>query len=515
MRAYKKIILAVAASFFLSQPVLAQVILNEIMYDLPGADTGREWVEIVNIGSEAVTVATTTWKFFEADTNHSLSLFQGGLSIAAGGFAVIADDPNKFLLDWPGFSGTIFGSSFSLSNTGEIIALKTSSTTIADQVTYTSSTGAAGDGNSLQKVSGIWKALLPTPGLTNSNGSGNSATSSNQTENPSPSATMTAEANSSADSSASVNSSNNSNWPVDQQIFSRIIGPSTAIAGADIVLQGEAIGLDKKPIANPRYLWNFGDGATKEGENVMHAYNFPGDYVVILDVSGGKFSATNRFRIKIVAADIVVSGIVSGYLGKVELVNNSNQELDLSWWRLKSGNQFFTLPKNTKIVARGKLPLSSSVTGLNVNPLDVALLYPNGLIAYQSETVLTSSPAVVSAPTPSAATMSKVKSEPLKTSLIASSQKTSRSIVIVESAVPSPTSSQIATVAAVFDAPNGDGKDNISQPTVIINQSQPTSQPSRFVYFLVSIIIIGLGIAFLPKPSGLKSLAEEFTIIED
>ena len=46
----------------------ASVTINEIMYDLEGADTGREWVEVHNSGSEAVDLLK--WKFVEGGTNH-------------------------------------------------------------------------------------------------------------------------------------------------------------------------------------------------------------------------------------------------------------------------------------------------------------------------------------------------------------------------------------------------------------------------------------------------------------
>ena len=170
----KKIFLFSLVILFWSRGVCAQIVITEIMYDLSGTDTGREWVEITNSGSGSVTVATSTWKFFEADTNHNLSLFQGSVVIPAGGFAVIVDNPAKFLLDWPNFSGTIFDSVFSLGNTGEAVAIKSDASTNVDQVTYASTMGAAGDGNSLQKFGGAWTALAPTAGDANQNGQGGS-----------------------------------------------------------------------------------------------------------------------------------------------------------------------------------------------------------------------------------------------------------------------------------------------------------------------------------------------------
>ena len=472
--------LLILASFFFCHGVSAQVVINEIMYDVPGTDTGREWIEITNASGAAVTVSTSTWKFFEANTNHSLTLFQGDVIIPAGGFAVIVDDSTKFIVDWPGFSGTIFESAFSLSNTGEVISIKTSTTTTADSVTYASSVGATGDGNSLQLVSGVWKALMPTPGAANANTAVASSSSSS-------SATTTSSGDADEDSSTS----NNSSWPVEPQIFSRIIGPMTAISGADILLRGEAIGIEKEPLANARYLWNFGDGSTKEGESVLHGYNFSGEYVVILDASGGRYSATSRLSIKIIPADLSIDAIVHGSEGKMDLVNNSNQELDLSWWRIRSGNQFFTLPKNTKILANSRLPLSALVTGLSINNnQDVALLYPNGSVAY----AVADHVKVVEAPK-----ISEVSVEPMEASpaVIYPGVSDSRSFL------------QTASVAEA--AVNGEDGG-------LADQENQSSFLSPWLYGVVGIIILGLGFTFLPKPAAPaipKNSADDFKIIED
>lgn len=146
---------------FASLPAQAGVIISEIMYDLPGSDTGREWIEVQNTGTEEVSFLK--WKLFEAGTNHGLRLFQGTATTSASGFAIIADDPKKFLMDNPHYSGTLFGSSFSLSNTGETLELKFGDKSM-HRALYASSMGATGDGNSLHYVSNNFQAGIPSPG---------------------------------------------------------------------------------------------------------------------------------------------------------------------------------------------------------------------------------------------------------------------------------------------------------------------------------------------------------------
>jgi len=139
----------------------AQVMVSEIMYDLPGSDSGREWIEVENKGSLAVDL--TKIKLLEAGVKHGVNPVSGQSALAPGSFAIIAENSEKFLVDNPTFSGTLFNSSFSLSNTGEMIALVDASSTI-DSVLYQSSQGGAGTGFSLQKKDGAFLAAKPSPG---------------------------------------------------------------------------------------------------------------------------------------------------------------------------------------------------------------------------------------------------------------------------------------------------------------------------------------------------------------
>ncbi len=149
-------------------PLMAfgQVIVSEIMYNPAGSDDGREWVEAQNIGEASIDISG--WRFFEGNANHKLLIVQGNTYLQPGGFAVLASNPSAFLLDFPGFAGTLFDSSFSLNNTsGETLALKDGKGVVVSEVNYKPVWGAGGDGNSLQLISGSWIASAPTPGKAN------------------------------------------------------------------------------------------------------------------------------------------------------------------------------------------------------------------------------------------------------------------------------------------------------------------------------------------------------------
>ncbi len=346
---------------FIPQVVFGGVIINEIMYDLDGTDTEREWIEIKNNGNEAIDLSS--WKLYENKTNHSLNLFKGNDSfIPASGYAVIADNAEKFLADWPEFSGIVFDSSFSLKNDGETLIIKDDIGNDIDKVDYLPEWGAGGDGNSLQFKDGKWVAGFPTSGFSNDG-------------------TLIAEegilSQTPVSSSVAV--------PVAPQIYAFSGGDRSGTAGSILEFEGMALGLKKEPLSNARFLWNFGDGSSKEGKNVAHIYNYPGNYIVFLDVSSGEYSASSRTNVKIVENKLKISGIkiMPGGESLIELANESESEADLSYWLLKSENTFFSFPKNSIIGAGETLSFASSLTNLNMT-LDsrVELLYPNGSVAY-------------------------------------------------------------------------------------------------------------------------------------
>lgn len=346
----------------------AQISFSEIMYDPEGADAGREWVEVYNDSSSSVDISA--YKFAEGGTNHGLTAVDGGGVILGNGYAVIADDPVKFKKDFPSFNGVLFDSSFSLKNTSETIYLKDKNLAILDSVTYSSEIGAVGDGKSLQKINNDWSAKMPTPGsviLSDSPSSVVETTISNQTEGQ------------------NLGSSTNdtvSSFPVEPQMIVEAGENKTTVAGALVSFSGIALGLKKEPIENAQYMWSFGDGSFKEGRSVAHTYRYPGEYVVVLEVSSGYFSGSDRVRVSVVTPEIIISkiGDASDYF--IEVTNNSKYELDLSGWILRSQNAQFFIPKNTIIMSRGKVSFSSVVTGFALSSGDKpSLLYPSGATA--------------------------------------------------------------------------------------------------------------------------------------
>lgn len=120
--------------FVMPGMAFAAVRITNVMYDPSGADQGREWIQLTNQGAEPVNLYG--YRLFEGGVNHKLTTVVGTSTLAAGAVAIVATDPSQYAADHPSFAGTIFKSSFSLSNTGETIALKDAKLQQVDSYTY-------------------------------------------------------------------------------------------------------------------------------------------------------------------------------------------------------------------------------------------------------------------------------------------------------------------------------------------------------------------------------------------
>ncbi|PIT96680.1 hypothetical protein COT82_01855 [Candidatus Campbellbacteria bacterium CG10_big_fil_rev_8_21_14_0_10_35_52] len=368
-----KYIFVAIVFFALFETANAQVIINEIMYDLEGSDTKREWIEIYNNSSNQIDL--TDWKFNDG-SNHILNIppekgGQGSIIIQPYNYAILASDAVTFLSEHSSFSGTIIDTVMSLNNTQDTLALIDLGGVTVDSVTYTSDLGAIGDGNSLQLILESWKALSPTQGIVNF--------TSDDSDN-----ILETDENENQESSSSSVGSQSSSFSTEPQIFADAGKDKSVAVGADTLFEGKSFGLKKEPLINAQYIWNFGNGEIKKGQNVLHYYQYPGEYAVILNVSSGVYSASDRIIVNAYPAELVISNIDENF---IEIHNKSNRELNLSWWQIQSQNNRFIIPRDTIILPNRKLIFSSETIGFNFNKENTSLLYPNGVNAFVFEEI--------------------------------------------------------------------------------------------------------------------------------
>ncbi|GEM_PF-2470560 len=123
---------------------------------------------------------------------------------------------------------------------------------------------------------------------------------------------------------------------------------------------------------NMTFKWSFGDGAIGYGQVLSHSYAYPGEYVVILNVSSAGGQAVSRVNVKVVSADISISLASSE---RVEVSNNSKNEVNLFGRALSSQGKLFVFPEDTIIKAGQKISFASSITGLQpLNENNVSMI---------------------------------------------------------------------------------------------------------------------------------------------
>lgn len=354
--------------FFVSfATVNAQVVINEIAWmgsdngGTAGQNANDEWIELYNNGNEAVDLSE--WSLNADDGSPSIAL--EGMINAGEFFLLERSDDNSV----PSVIADLIYTG-ALSNSGETLRIKDNGGVVIDTIDGTEGWQSIGGNNetkeTAQRVSSGWITTSPTPGSSNeSSGGGQESQSGGGSSESTP--------------SGSPPAPKGSSFPVEQRIFANAGKDKTVIVGADSLFEGKSLGLKKEPLANARYVWNFGNGEIKEGQNVLHYYQYPGEYVVMLNVSSGEFSTSDRITVNAFPAELAISKVEKDF---IEISNKSKQELNLSWWQLQSLNERFMIPKDTIILPNKKLIFSSDVTNLDTSVREnISLLYPNGVEA--------------------------------------------------------------------------------------------------------------------------------------
>lgn len=344
-------LLLLSSFLVLPMTLQANLLINEIMYDLPGYDSGREWLELYNSGTDNVKVLTgdtnNSWRILDK-TQRTLHLIRGDVTIPPGGYVIVANNTQRFLDDWRAFSGTLFNSNFSLNNLQSTISILNSKDgAILNEVSYSSKQGAKGDGTSLQLQSdGSWIAAQATPGGPNF---------SDQIQISSTAGGYSNNLKSSAHSGAIPLSS------------MRIPQPINLGAGRDrIIAVGSPaefrVGTNIKRDPSRAFHWNFGDGSEAYGEVVDHVYKYPGEYTVLLSTVFDDGPAITRTSVKVVDPQFVVT---LADFKRIEIKNNSQYEINLLGRALIAGDRHFVFPRDTIIGPNQSLSFSSNVTGLS------------------------------------------------------------------------------------------------------------------------------------------------------
>ena len=395
----KNILKTFIISLVLFTPLIlnAQIIITEIMYNPEGTDSGREWIEVYNLGSEPVDISD--YKFLENEVNHKLSAHNlsdvDSLIIKAGEYAVIADNSTKFLVDYTE-KGLLIDSAFSLKNTGEEISMINLDGLVTDLFNYSPELGADGTGNSLQLNGSEWIPAEPTPFIVNktepadeTDSGGDSADSDS-----SGSSSSSSSSNSSGDSTHSSISELTKYKPkIDLKVSAgrdRYTTINTEIDFELIHNQDSNNGISA--------TWSMGDGIQLKGRKIDHIYTSAGIFNVVLNTKNKEESAVSRTKVYVSEPVIQLDYSIWGKTVDVLLKNTLKKEMNIGGYSLyiesrndkQTNKQKFKIAPDTIVDSGQTLDLNTEITDfiLGDSNNEIILYFPNGKKLVNTEIII-------------------------------------------------------------------------------------------------------------------------------
>lgn len=384
-------LLGIFAVFFFYMDIGLAAMISEIQFDPAGSDTDREWIEIFNDSNSIIDL--TTYKFFENNTNHGIDILSGDKNVSSGEYVVLVQDLNKWKADYPAFSGKIFKSSFSLSNSGESLSLKDKDGNMVNTVNYNPVSTGAGNGLTINLNSdGSYAKGAATPGTGNLV-VGTGTTDTGNTNNNSTTTTATSTQTTSTTTTSGTQDAGGfstpiyyyrSYYPESQKIYVYAGENQLGVSGADIFFNGKAVTGDNRSADSPSFFWAFGDGETAEGASVHHAYKFPGEYVVNLE--GYSNGAKNEDRIYVKITDPSLSISLNQVSGEkvVQISNQSKDQVDIGGYYVKSSGGEFEkvslIGKRLTILPHKTTTLSQDLLKFATGTTFVSLAYNSGKV---------------------------------------------------------------------------------------------------------------------------------------
>lgn len=365
---------------FLPHASYAKIVFNEVAWMGTAASQFGEWVEFFNDGDAEVDLEGAVL----SEGGGSVATFTLTKKIAPHGYYLVerttatSPDPVPERNDDAGSFG---GSGFS--NSGESLVLKDASGTVL-AVLDASLGWPAGDSSTketMQWNGTAWVTAAPTPGGPTtgvsivvpeaaSSSPSSSSEASTGTSSPLPSAHV---------SGASIAPVIKESDPLLVQAGRDRLG----FVGVPLVFTGKGfVGGGDSLVRNPSFAWSFGDGGFATGMVVEHAFEFPGEYVVVLNGSWGEEISTARSKVTIVSPSLRITKIERGARPFIEVTNTSSFEVNLWKAALRAGFFSFSFPADTIIAPGASVSFAKSITGLDPKEGDeVVLLWPGGRVS--------------------------------------------------------------------------------------------------------------------------------------
>lgn len=345
---------------------LAAILINEVAWMGSSDNPNAEWIELMNTGSETVNLAG--YKVVSSTGSPSITISG---SITSGGYYLLMRTSMNLI------SGVTADQAYTgaLSNAGATLVLQDASGTIVDEVIGGTNWSSIGGDNTSKKTAqrsgNGWVTATPTPGTSNVVQEEDEEESGpDPVEEPEATTTQTTIGGSSATSGAGV-------YAFPKLYISA--GPSReVVAFADTPFRAFVFDEESRPRRDARITWSFGDGSRRDGPSVRHAYQAPGEYLVVVRAAHREATAIRTLTVTVAPADVAVTDLSDA---GIMLTNHGDDVLDLSYWKFEALGKRFTIPEDTALLPGHEVLFPASVTRLATSTKEVSLTYPSGRVA--------------------------------------------------------------------------------------------------------------------------------------
>ena len=339
---------------------LTNIKINEFV---PNPESGDEWIELYNSGSESVLLNDNI--LCDARSGDSCTILTLSGEIAAHSWKTFYLEASK------------------LNNDGDSLILKSSSGVVFDEVSYGGAT-LPGKAESLARSvdgAGEWKiSTSPTPDVANI-----------IIERPLP-----------APAPILTGSSGGSYWEAPLLTTKKISSPLPTLDKINIfwnvqvpktIYVNSSTYFDAHLSADPRggeimYSWNFGDGNSLDGSRVYHTFTTSGIFTVTIAATSTQgTTGTKSLNVQVYHEFINKTGVyIDSILARptvgdeewVALRNNSSSSTDLSSWKIMTDSgKSYSIPIKTVLNPGGLLRFYKSITKLPLTDDGGSLILSN------------------------------------------------------------------------------------------------------------------------------------------
>jgi len=184
-------------------------------------------------------------------------------------------------------------------------------------------------------------------------------TDASSTDDSTASTTSDASLNNSDENSAYAYSSQSVIYEgSDDQSFNISIGRNRLVSVGEPVTFEARIIPENASFSGMLFHWAFGDGTEWNGLSATHTYEYPGNYIVVVDASRFGDEAVAEAKIKVVTPHISVSNVTSDF---VTIENSGDDEINIGNWAIADTKERYVIPQDTIVAANSSVTIPATV----------------------------------------------------------------------------------------------------------------------------------------------------------